>query len=183
MRNSLKWLATQEMTFKWIARHTQAPSTSFKGLKCCDIRSPHSLGAAAPIRQTANSRSCASAAAAPQRTAGSSAPPASRRMPPLLRKRFSSSDLELTERLLSVRENALELDDGRPAFLKTALGKASFACPGDPAVEAVRDPHVFRTHPVRLDFVCMDDRGGRSGARGIWIGMLGWARCWWTFST
>ena len=30
MRNSLKWLATpQEMTFTKIARHTQAPSTSF----------------------------------------------------------------------------------------------------------------------------------------------------------
>ena len=29
MRNSLKWLATpQEMTFKKIARHTQAPSTT-----------------------------------------------------------------------------------------------------------------------------------------------------------
>ena len=39
MRNFLKWLATpQEMTFKWIARHTQAPSTSFEPLLNFDRR-------------------------------------------------------------------------------------------------------------------------------------------------
>ena len=139
-------------------------------------RQPCASGSTA-LRLRVSRQPCASV------SAGSPAPPASRRMPPLLRKRFSSSDLELTERLLAVRENALELDDGRPAFLKAALGKASFACPEDPSVEAVSDPQTFRTHPFRPNFVCMDGRGGRSGARGVWIGMLGWARCWWTFST